>query len=159
MTHIKRVNEYNSSLHNQASKFEKELMKRCDYNGIAYDKETGMQYPKNMGDLLDEYGYECDWAIRPKSFSADMYSYPNDRLEVVWVTQDSIDDEHTAKCLKDMFTNLLNETDVDLDSLIENGYDIVFKCGVRYNFNINNPQYLWKVVKNNKGEYELVNAR
>lgn len=159
MTHIKRVDEYNSSLHNQASKLEIELLKRCDYNGIAYDRETGRQYPKNMGDLLDKYGYECDWAIRAKSFSADMYTYPNDRLEVVWVTQDSIDDEYTAKCLMDMFTDLLNETNVDLDSLIENGYDIVFKCGVRDNFNINNPQYLWKVVKNNKGEYELVNAR
>lgn len=158
MAYIKRIDEYNASLMNYEKKLERELINRCSYNGIEFDKDTGRQYPKHMGDLLDDYGFECDWSIRPKEFRVDMEEYPSPKIEVVWVTQDSIDDETSSNCLKDMFTAFFNETSVPLNTLIKDGYSIIIKCGVRDNFDIDNPQYLWNVVNDGKGGYEIVDG-
>ena len=159
MTHIKRIDEYNSSLFTYARNLEREMMKRCSYNGIVRDKDTGREYPNHMGDLLDEYGFECEWSIRPKEFRVDAKTYPNEQLVVIWISQDSIDDETSVECLKDMFIALFNDTTIPMDSLIEQGYDIVFKCGVRDDFNFDNPQYLWKLASDENGGYEIVDAR
>lgn len=112
------------------------IEKYCSYQYMGNDG-----FPVGCGELLDEYGYDCDFTIRNKEFS--VYSnYTKNNIEFIridWVTQDVIDDKHSKEALTGMFTKLMKKLKLENISM-----PVIVYTGCRENFRIGSgdPEYI-----------------
>lgn len=115
-------------------KIRKGIVKYCLYQYMGNDG-----FPVGCGELLDEYGYDCDFTIRDKEFG--IYSdYTEDNIEFIridWVTQDVIDDKYSKEALKGMFTELMKKLKLENIPM-----PVIVYTGCRDNFKRDNPEYI-----------------
>jgi len=112
------------------SKIKNTIHKYCTYNGMGKDG-----VPIHMGDLLAEFGYDCEWDIRDKEYDVDYINFEGkDIVRVRWVSQGPLD-ENSLECLRQMFEEMVKLSNV-------RNVVIVFMCGVRDNYYIGgNPEH------------------
>lgn len=112
------------------------IEKYCSYQRMGNDG-----FPVGCGELLDKYGYDCNFTIRDKEFS--VYSdYTEDNIEFIridWVTQDTIDDKYSNEALKGMFTELMKKLKLENIPI-----QVIVYAGCRDNFGIeyDDPEYI-----------------
>lgn len=115
-------------------KIRKGIEKYCLYQYMGNDG-----FPVGCGELLDEYGYACDFTIRDKQFG--VYSdYTEDNIEFIridWVTQDVIDDKYSKEALKGMFTELMKKLKLENIPM-----PVIVYTGCRDNFRHDDPEYI-----------------
>lgn len=115
-------------------KIHKGIKKYCSYQCMGRDG-----FPVGCGELLDEYGYECDFTIRDKQFG--VYSdYTEDNIKFIridWVTQDAIDDKYSKEALKGMFTELMKKLKLENIPM-----PVIIYAGCRDNFRHDDPEYV-----------------
>lgn len=115
-------------------KIRKGIEKYCLYQYMGNDG-----FPVGCGELLDEYGYACDFTIRDKQFG--VYSdYTEDNIEFIridWVTQDAIDDKYSKEALTGMFTELMKKLKLENIPM-----PVIIYAGCRDNFRHDDPEYV-----------------
>lgn len=115
-------------------KIRKGIEKYCLYKYMGNDG-----FPVGCGELLDTYGYDCDFTIRDKQF--DVYSdYTEGNIKFIridWITQDAIDDKYSHEALIGMFTELMKKLKLENIPM-----PVIIYSGCRDNFRHDDPEYV-----------------
>lgn len=99
----------------------------------SYDAWSANE-PVNPGELLEKYGKQCGYRIRPKTWSVD-YNKGKNEITVEWVTQSNITDPPVGHLIGIMFGALMTKIKIRSNAKIR------LLTGERGYFDPTNPEY------------------